>query len=70
MCFGSETFSAPFGLYSFKCLPFGLNMSAELFQRYLSENFKDIEGVNIYIDDLLIFAITVESFEKSKTVEY
>lgn len=31
-----------------------------MFQRYLSENFQDIDGVNIYIDDLLIYADSVE----------
>lgn len=55
------TFSTPFGLYSFRRLPFGLNISAEVFQKYLTENFEDIQGVNIYIDDLLIYADTIEA---------
>jgi hypothetical protein len=50
------TFSTPFGCYSFKRLPFGLSVSSEIFQRLNNKYFGDINGLFIYIDDLLIYA--------------
>ena len=45
------TFNTPYGRYIFKRLPFGLSS----FQRTMSEMFEDIEGVEVVIDDLLIW---------------
>lgn len=54
------TFQTPFGRYKFKRLPFGLNCSAEIFHRKMSQLFETIEGVIIYQDDFLIVAKTKE----------
>jgi hypothetical protein len=48
------SFNTPFGVYSFQRLPFGVSTAAEVFQRYNTEVFGDIDGVCVYIDDLLI----------------
>lgn len=58
------TFATPFGNYQFNRLPFGLCSSAETFQKYNEENFGDIEGVAIYIDDILIAGKTMEDHDR------
>lgn len=50
------TFNTPFGRYKFDRLPFGLCSSPEVFQRENLKIFGDIEGVQIYFDDLIIAA--------------
>lgn len=36
-------------------MPFGLNMSPETFQKLSEHVFGDIDGVIVYIDDVLVF---------------
>jgi hypothetical protein len=50
------TFSTPFGNFRFKRLPYGLKLSSQVFQKYMTDMFGDLEGVEIYIDDILIHA--------------
>lgn len=50
------TFSTPLGCYKFNRLPFGISMAPEYFPRINQKNFGNIDGVLIYIDDLLIAA--------------
>lgn len=50
------TFSTPFGNYRFLRMPFGIKIAAQMFQKYNQENFRDIKGVLVYIDDILIAA--------------
>lgn len=61
---GLCTFSTPFGLYRFVRLPFGLRTAPECFQKLNEKYFGDIEGVLIYIDDLLIAADTEEEHDR------
>lgn len=58
------TFSTPFGCYKFNRLPYGINISAEVFQKFNTRYFGDIEGVFIYIDDILIAGQTVEDHNR------
>lgn len=48
------TFATPFGRYKFLRLPYGLNCAPEVFHKRFKEIFK-IDGVEIYIDDILIW---------------
>ena len=48
------TFATPFGRYRFLRLPFGISSAPEVFHRTVVELFGDLEGVEIYIDDLLV----------------
>lgn len=57
------TFSTPFGCYKFNRLPFGLSMAPEYFQKINCQNFGDIEGVMIYIDDILVAGKTKEEHD-------
>jgi hypothetical protein len=46
----------PFGRYRWARLPFGLNLSSEIFQRKLTEALVDINGVICIADDLVVYA--------------
>lgn len=48
------TFNTPFGRYRFKRLPFGICSAPEIFQKRNFDVFGDIEGCEIYFDDLII----------------
>ena len=54
-------FLTPFGRFRFKRLPMGINIAPEIYQRKMNELLGDLEGVLIYMDDILIYA---ESEEK------
>lgn len=45
---------APFGLFDFLRMPFGLRNSAQTFKRFMHYVFQDISFIFIYIDDLLV----------------
>ena len=57
------TFNTPFGRYKFKCLPFGLSSSQDVFQNLLSEMFEYIEGVEVVVDDVLIWGETEDQHD-------
>lgn len=57
------TFNTPFGRYCFLRLPYGINSAPEIFHRSFSELFSDIEGVAVYIDDLIIWGKTKEEHD-------
>lgn len=48
------TFNTPFGIYQFIRMPFGISTAPEIFQKRNEENFADLPGVVIYIDDIMI----------------
>lgn len=41
-------------------LPFGLNSTSEIFQKRIIEQFQDLEGTAIIVDDLVVFGQTKE----------
>lgn len=59
------TFGTPFGRYQFCRLPFGLSSAPEVFQRKNFELFGDIDGVEIYFDDLIISGETEADHDKN-----
>ena len=58
------TFATPHGRFRFLRLPFGLSCAPEIFQKVFAEIFKDIHGVGIYIDDIIIYANSLEEHNK------
>lgn len=54
------TFNTPFGRYRFKRLPFGLSSAQDIFQAVISDIFADIDGVEVIVDDILIWAETTQ----------
>lgn len=49
------TFNSPLGPFRYKRLTFGLTNAPELFQRIMEHILSGLEGVIVYLDDLLIF---------------
>ncbi|XP_062558173.1 uncharacterized protein K02A2.6-like [Armigeres subalbatus] len=54
------TFLSENGMYRFTRLMFGVNCAPEVFQREMTRILKDVENKIIYIDDILLFADTLE----------
>lgn len=53
-----SAFITPFGLYQYVVMPFGMRNSPATFQRIMNYLFQDMEGVRVYLDDILILANT------------
>lgn len=49
------TFSTPFGCYRFNRLPFGIASAPEIFQNLNTKSFCSLQGVFVYMDDILVF---------------
>ncbi|MCH9663075.1 MAG: hypothetical protein K0U66_05395, partial [Gammaproteobacteria bacterium] len=47
----------PFGLYEFLRMPFGLKNAAQAFQRLMDMVCQNLEGVFVYLDDILVASI-------------
>lgn len=58
------TFATPFSRYRFLRLPFGVSNAPEIFHRTFTEIFEGIEGVKIYIDDIIIYAKTEKEHDE------
>ncbi|XP_045451661.1 uncharacterized protein K02A2.6-like [Melitaea cinxia] len=54
------TFSTPFGRYQFLRLPFGINCASEVFHGKLKQFLEDLDGVENYIDDIIVWGETKE----------
>lgn len=59
------TFLTEGGMYRFTRLLFGVNCAPEAFQREMARIFKGVRNIIIYIDDILIFAISLEELRKT-----
>lgn len=49
------TFNTPFGRYKFLRLPYGISSAPEIFHRCFQNIFSDIEGVEVYLDDIIVY---------------
>ena len=52
------TFNTPFGRYRYLVLPFGISSASEIWQRAMEEEFADLKGVEIVVDDILVWGET------------
>ena len=61
------TMNTPFGRFRWKRLPFGLKVSAEIFQKKLLEALSGLEGIECVADDIILFGVgdTKEEAEKN-----
>ena len=58
------TFNTPFGRYRFNRLPFGISSAPEVFQNIMSQIFDGHEGIEVIVDDLLIWCETQQQHDE------
>ena len=54
------TFITPFGRYRFRRLPFGVSSAPEVFHKYMTQALEGLDGVEVFIDDVLIHGETMQ----------
>lgn len=59
------TFNTPFGRFKFKRLPFGINVSGDIFQRKLDAVFQNIPNITGIADDIIIFGRTEQEHDQA-----
>ena len=52
------TFNSPFGRWRFMRMPFGIVSAQEIFQRNAHETLEGLKGVEVLIDDILVYGRT------------
>lgn len=58
------TFSTPFGRYQFLRLPYGISCAPEVFHGKLRQHLEDLEGVESFIDDVIVWGQSKEEHDK------
>lgn len=58
------TFNTPFGRYKFNRLPYGICSAPEVFTKVLRQMFDSVEGVDVYVDDIIIWGKNAEEHNK------
>ena len=58
-----STFNTPFGRYSYTCLLFGIASAPEVFQNVMFHLFREIEGIKVIVDDLVVWGEDVEQHD-------
>ena len=53
------TMNTPFGRYRFLRMPFGISPAPEIWQKTACEIFEGLEGVDVYMDDVLVWGETL-----------
>lgn len=64
---GMTAFWAPDGVYRFTRLPFGVNCAPEIFQNTMQTLLQGIRNVIVYLDDILVYATSVEELREITT---
>ena len=52
----ASAFVTPDGLYEYLVMPFGMKNSGSTFQRMANDLVRDLTGVRVYVDDLVVFS--------------
>lgn len=58
-----STFITPFGRYCFRRLLFGIMSAPEIFQRKMSETLQGLQGVSVYMDDIVVYGKDMEEHD-------
>lgn len=58
------TFNTPFGRYCFLRLPFGIISASEIFHRAMEHIIESLQGVRVYVDDIIIWGSTAQEHEE------
>ena len=59
------TFITPFGRYRYKRLPMGISIAPEIFQRKMMELLDGLQGVVVYLDDIVVFGSSVAEHDQN-----
>ncbi|XP_037776259.1 uncharacterized protein LOC119573219 [Penaeus monodon] len=54
----TSAFITPFGLYEYLVMPFGMRNSPATFQRVMNFTLQGLDGIHVYLDDILILSET------------
>ena len=57
------TVATPFGRYSFKRLPYGINCAPEIFHAKIQQLFESETGVKVFMDDIVVWGRTREEHD-------
>lgn len=52
------TFNTPFGRHCFLRVPFGIASAPEVFHRTVQQIFDGMEGVGVFLDDVVVWGAT------------
>ena len=63
-CVKLTTFITPFGRYCFNRLPFGITSAPEIFQFKMNELLEGLEGVVVYMDDILVYGSNMKEHDE------
>lgn len=58
------TFNTPFGRNCFLRLPFGISSAPEVFHKTMQQLFDGIEGVGVFIDDVVVWGCTKQEHDE------
>ena len=58
------TFNTPFGQYRFLRLPFGIKSAPEVFQKFISDMVKDIDGAEAIMDDIIVWGRNLQEHNR------
>ena len=58
------TFITPWGRFCFNRLPYGISTGSEQFQRCMNELLEGLEGVEVQIDDIIVYGSDVAEHDK------
>ena len=58
------TFITPWGRFCFNRLPYGISTGSEQFQRCMNELLDGLEGVEVQIDDIIVYGCDVAEHDK------
>ena len=58
------TFNTPFGRYRFRRAPFGIKSIPEIYQKCMVEMLEDIPGVEVIVDDILVWGSTIQEHDE------
>ena len=58
------TFNTPFGRYAYYMMPYGVCSVPELFHKVIEQMFENIDGVRVYMDDLLVWGSNEEEHDR------
>ena len=63
-CVKLTTFITPFGCNCFNLLPFGITSAPEIFQFKMNELLEALEGVVVYMDDILVYGSNMKEHDE------